>query len=455
MTDSIRKALGATAICALALPATAGAAPTEIQLRVEGSGATIFEGPVTTDGHDVTTPSSGTHPCDGTNNGANPQPGPTPTAALDDGSKLGSYTWDGTWFDGFQDFLVDRVGPDTATSSQFWGQYVNSQPSQTGGCQEIVGAGDEVLWAYDAFSKVHVLRLAAPDSAVAGQAFDVTVTDGQNNAPVAGAEVAGVPTGADGRATVSFADPGVYTLKAERADSVRSNGVRLCVDPPGADPCSSGDTSPPTVTAAAPEYSSATRSGRFAISWQGDDGSAGSGVASYDLDVRRLDVAGAPVVPLAAGTRAVSRVFEGRPGATYAFRVTARDRAARESEPAIVTTTVPIDDLSARVHFGRGWQTLRRRAAFHGTVARSQRRGATATLRFSGSRIALIGRRLRRAGRVRITVDGRGQVVRLRGRPRHRRAIYSSRELRAERHVLRLRALGRRPVELDAVAVLP
>jgi len=463
MTAATDKALGASRpwalaaaiACALAVPATVGAAPTEVQLRIEGSGATIFEGPVTTDGHEVTTPSSGTHKCDGTNNGANPQPGPTPTAALDDGAKLGSYTWDGTWFEGFQDFLVDRVGPDSATSSQVWGQYVNSQPSQTGGCQEIVAAGDEVLWAYDAFSKTHVLRLAAPDTAQTGQAFEVAVTDGQDGSPVAGASVAGSLTDANGRATVAFGDAGIYTLKADRADSVRSNGVRLCVDPPGADPCSSGDTSAPAVTVDAPAFSSATRSGRFAVSWQGDDGQGGSGVASYDLDVRRLDVQGAPVVPLATATTAVSRVYQGRPGGTYAFRVTARDRAARDSEPVIATTTVPFDDLNPRIRLRRGWETLRRRAAFHGTVTRSKRRGATATLRFTGSQVVLIGRRLRRAGRLAVNIDGRGQVVRLRGRPRHRRVIYRSRAVRSGRHVLRLRALGSRPVELDGVAVLP
>ena len=437
------------------MPAAAAAAPTEVDLRIEGSSKTIFEGPVTTDGHDVTTASSGTHPCDGTNNGANPQPGPTPTAALDDGSKLGSYTWDGTWFDGFQDFLVDRVGEDAATSSQFWGQYVNSQASQTGGCQEIVGAGDEVLWAYDAFSKVHVLRLAAPDTAQTGQTVEVTVTDGQDGSAIAGASVAGELTGADGKAAVTFADPGIHTLKAERADSVRSNGVRMCVDPPGADPCSSGDTSAPSVTVEAPEYASATRSGRIEISWQGDDGPQGSGVANYDLDVRRIDADGAPVVPLASATGAVSRVFEGRPGATYAFRVTARDRAARESEPAIATTTVPFDDLSARFRLRGRWETLRRGNAFQGTVTRSEGRGAVARLSFTGSRIVLIGRRLRRAGRLRIDIDGRGQVVRLAGRPRPRRVLYASRELRPGPHVLRLRALGRRPVEFDAVAVLP
>ena len=68
--------------------------PTLVNLRIEGSTNTIFEGPVVTRGHDVTTPSGGTHKCDGTNNNANPFPGPTCTSALDDAAKLNDFTFD-------------------------------------------------------------------------------------------------------------------------------------------------------------------------------------------------------------------------------------------------------------------------------------------------------------------------------------------------------------------------
>ena len=69
--------------------------PTLVSLRIEGSTNTIFEGPIVTRGHDVTTPSGGTHKCDGTNFNANFFPGPTCTSALDDGSKLNAFTFDG------------------------------------------------------------------------------------------------------------------------------------------------------------------------------------------------------------------------------------------------------------------------------------------------------------------------------------------------------------------------
>ena len=69
--------------------------PTSVNLRVEGSTKTIFEGTIVTSGHNVTTPLGGNHHCDGTNNGANPTPGPTCTSALDNAAKLHGFAFDG------------------------------------------------------------------------------------------------------------------------------------------------------------------------------------------------------------------------------------------------------------------------------------------------------------------------------------------------------------------------
>ena len=123
-----------------------------------GLNKTIFEGPVTTSGHDIAKDSSGAHHCDGTNNGSGSSPGATMTSALDDASRTGAFSWDGTYFASFDDFGVDRVGPDAANSSQFWGYALNFQASSVGGCQQKVSGGDDVLFAFDFFSKSHLLR---------------------------------------------------------------------------------------------------------------------------------------------------------------------------------------------------------------------------------------------------------------------------------------------------------
>jgi hypothetical protein len=78
-----------TAFAALSNP------PTLVNLRIEGADHTIYEGPILTRGHNVTSPSGGTHHCDGTNNNVNPTPGPTCTTALNDAAKLSSFDWDG------------------------------------------------------------------------------------------------------------------------------------------------------------------------------------------------------------------------------------------------------------------------------------------------------------------------------------------------------------------------
>src|SRR5918997_3745412 len=122
-----RWALPAAMLVVAVTASAAVAAPVAVDLRVEGATKTTFEGSVTTDGHNVTTASGGTHKCDGTNGGVNPTPGPAPTAGLDDAAKLGGFSWDGSWNDGFDDYFVSRVGPDSQTSSQFWGVFVDGK----------------------------------------------------------------------------------------------------------------------------------------------------------------------------------------------------------------------------------------------------------------------------------------------------------------------------------------
>src|SRR6187200_1737592 len=70
----------------IALAPVAQAAPTQVNVRIEGRSETLFEGPILTEGHNVRASSDSSAPpggrrCNGLNNGQNPSPGPTPTAA--------------------------------------------------------------------------------------------------------------------------------------------------------------------------------------------------------------------------------------------------------------------------------------------------------------------------------------------------------------------------------------
>ncbi|MFI9012077.1 hypothetical protein ACIGNX_33040 [Actinosynnema sp. NPDC053489] len=230
---AVTVASAAVAAPAQAAPAAAdtSAHGTVVRLRVEGRSGTIFEAPVFTTPHDVTTPSGGTHHCDGTNNGTNPTPGPTATGALDDGARLGGFTFDGTYWASFDDFFITRVAGDEQTATEFWGILLNKEFTPVGGCQQQVAFGDEVLFAFDAFSKSHVLSLSGPAVARVGKPATYKVVDASSGAPIAGATVNGATTDANGEVTLTHTAVGAVRVKADRADSIRSNSVLTFVAP--------------------------------------------------------------------------------------------------------------------------------------------------------------------------------------------------------------------------------
>jgi hypothetical protein len=118
--------------------------------------------------------------------------------------------------------------------------------------------------------------------------------------------------------------------------------------------------------------------------------------------------------------------------------------------------TVPVDDRSRRLwRFSKGWERTRTESAWGGSVIRTSEEGARARLRFRGTQVALVGRKRPTGGRLRLTLDGRDKVLRLRGRAGPRSLLWTSRTLEPGSHSLRIRSLGGGPVVLDAVAPLP
>jgi hypothetical protein len=476
MTNRLRRTALTGALLLLSLaaaPAAAQALPVTVNLRVEGPNRTVFDGPVTTDGHDVATATGGTHKCDGTNGGAEPQSGPTATAALDDAAKLAGFTIDGPYGNfGIDDFFIERVGDEQIDpNTEYWSLWINYAFSDKGGCQKRVLAGQDVLWAGIPFSVSVPLKLSGPDKAIIGQPVQVQVTDGSNGAPQGGATVGGATTGLDGRATLTFPGEGIYRLKAEKPDTIRSNTIVLCVDPPAAGPCTSTDTAAPSVESGfgtsdpdLPGRWLASRHGRsrtILVSWAGHDG-AGSGVAHHSVEVISAgDGAGASQAEpewrtLLDKAPTNGLHFRGESGDAYRFRITATDRALNSASILTDPVLIPVDDRDrGLLRLSRGWKRARTNNAWGRTVVRAVGAGATARMRFRGAQVALIGRRLARGGRLRVTVDGRSRTLRVRGRTAHRSVLWVSRRLAEGTHVLRLRSLGGGPVEFDAVAPSP
>jgi hypothetical protein len=218
------------AAAAFAVPAaTAAGATTTVTVRIEGPSKTIFEGPVTpavqtVDGND----GKGPQKCDGTNGGANPVPGATATSVMDTAVRGAGRSWQGDFDSSFQDFLVNRIGATSSTSSQFWGVAVNGKSLEVGGCQAIVTPGDDVLWAFDSFGK-KLLHASGPKQVAVGKVAPIKVIDSEKGTSVAGARIGGATTNANGVARLRFKHAGTRRLKATALKSIRSNSLVLKV----------------------------------------------------------------------------------------------------------------------------------------------------------------------------------------------------------------------------------
>ena len=255
----------ATTLLAVATSATsASAAPVTVNLRIEGSSATLYEGPITTDARTITAPDgssppvTGPHPCDYKDNGSNGGFGPslgTPTTAVYDAAQKLGIGFGATWYSSQNDFFVTQVGSDVNQSSgsfASWGFAVGYTTSSVGGCQIGLSPGSDVLWAYDYFNKAHLLKLTGPATAQVGQPAVVNVTDGQSGQPISGASVGSTSTDAAGNAGVVFTSTGMQSLKASRSDSVRSNRLDVCVHNGNDGTCGTSAPAPGTATPTSP-----------------------------------------------------------------------------------------------------------------------------------------------------------------------------------------------------------
>jgi hypothetical protein len=154
--------------------------------------------------------------------------------ALGPGADLACRTWDSD----FEDFFIVAIGNSAQTATQFWGLLLNWQFTPVGGCQQQIQAGDEVLYAFDAFNKSYFLKLALVGAATArvGDTVSFTVTDGTTGSVIPAATVAAISSGSETSATdrggfvsIMLLTPGRKTFKAERSDSIRSNAVQIVV----------------------------------------------------------------------------------------------------------------------------------------------------------------------------------------------------------------------------------
>ncbi|TDC64417.1 DUF4430 domain-containing protein [Streptomyces hainanensis] len=151
-TAGLAGALAAAPSATAASGARAAAAPVTVNLTLTGPAGVIFDGDVTTDGHTVSPLTGGARLCDGTNLGANPAPGATPTAALDDAADANGFDWDGVWYASFEDYLVTSIDGFTQDADHFYEISVNGVATLVGGCQYVLDEGDEVAFTWTEFA---------------------------------------------------------------------------------------------------------------------------------------------------------------------------------------------------------------------------------------------------------------------------------------------------------------
>jgi hypothetical protein len=216
-------------LLALALPTLAAAAPVTVNVRIEGKTRTLYEGLVTTDVGPVDVgDGTGPHACDGSP--AISTPAPTRgNAFFSAATGPGGFSFTGVYTFDLQFSVIagDPVAFDPVTN-EFLAEYHNGSFALVGSCADQISNGDDVLYAYGTGSE-QLLKLSGPATVAPGAPATLTVTDAGTGAPVAGADVGGLTTGADGTVRSTLGEAGPHPFKATKSGAIRSNRVDVCV----------------------------------------------------------------------------------------------------------------------------------------------------------------------------------------------------------------------------------
>jgi hypothetical protein len=156
--------------------------------------------------------------------------------------------WAADYFDGlgYAATVIKGESHTFAGDGNYWGFYVNGRYENVGLCAAELQTGDFVqLWptcggAPNAGCYAgEPLQLTLPKTAAPGAPFSASVTQSDTTydanfvgtssvTPSSAATVGGASTGADGKATLSFADRGPHTLTARKGDRAPST-ASVCV----------------------------------------------------------------------------------------------------------------------------------------------------------------------------------------------------------------------------------
>lgn len=192
------------------------------------------------------------------------------------------------------------------------------------------------------------------------------------------------------------------------------------------------------------------------ITWQASD--TGSGVAAANVELSANGGKWQPLAQVLAQDQQATAWLA--PSAAMRARVSATDNAGNTSDPVAGPqfTALLIQDSDPSIAYTRRWRTGSPASASGGTLHFAKARGATATLRFTGSAIAWVSKKARRRGKAKVFIDGAYvATVNLRGRATPRVLVFSQAWNNAGTHTITIRVLHTRHrprVDLDAFVVL-
>jgi hypothetical protein len=453
----MKKSLLACLIALCIAPAAAHAAV--VSVRIEGASRTLFEGQLEVTNHNVQSLSDraigAIRPCDGTNNGANGSPVPTGTSATFDALALQGQGFDGDWYDQYDDYLISKLGTETAS----WRLFGDNTFATVGGCQLRMGPGGKssVLWTAHSGALLSLSVAGNTVTTAPGAEVYVAAADGTPGQALGTA---------DGNGQLGLNLPGGawYRIKARKSGSVRSARVDYC---PSSCPAKPADMS--LRVAPAPVFygpggsvladspalakskaavrlsrpragTSGRRRGRVVVSWKVLD--AGVGLLRWSIASDDLTTRSHRWVTRARGRTATSASLRLPAGRVYALRFTSVDRLQRDDATSIGRVLVPIDDRSRTLARRGSWRRVRSSTAWDGTLLRG-RRGARLSVKLAAGRPALDV-----AGHGRAVVRIGSRVVKVRGG----HTAYGKKRRKAGRVTV---TVVRGSIDLDGVAAAP
>ena len=217
------------------------------------------------------------------------------------------------------------------------------------------------------------------------------------------------------------------------------------------------DTTPPVVGQPSVAPARGSTAGKtdvpVRITWGAADLSP---IAAASLE---LSTDGAPLVSRALPDAATSFVLPLKTGVAYAFRVGATDAAGNAALPvdSAVVSFSKTENSAGAVRYSSGWRRVNTSSASGGSLASSSTKGSSATFKFAGQGIAILGPVGPTRGIARVYIDDvlAGSLNAYSSVAGSRRVLYS-RLLESGVHTLRIVLAGPTShprVDLDALVV--